>query len=115
MLKLAGVPKVRILNGGWKAIIATRLPLQKEVVAARAEPHDWKPAGERLADKKAVLDGLKADVVIVDSRTKEEFAGEAKLAKKAGHFPGAIHLEWSELIDPNTGKYLPQADLAKLV
>ena len=49
--------------------------------------------------------------MIVDARTKEEYAGESKLAKKAGHIPGAIHLEWLELIDPKTGKYLSQTEL----
>lgn len=115
MLKLAGVPNVRVLNGGWKAYTAARQPEQKEPVAAKAEPEDWKPAPERLADKKYVLDQLKADVVIVDSRTKEEYAGESKAAKKAGHIPGSVHLEWVELLDPKTGKYLPQAELIKLV
>src|SRR5262249_3577919 len=57
----------------------------------------------------------KADVVIVDARTKEEYAGESKLTKKAGHIPGAVHLEWVELLDPKTGKYLPQTELIKLL
>src|SRR5262249_9510972 len=83
MLKLAGVPDVRILNGGWKAYTAANLPVQKEPVAAKAETHDWKAVPERFADKQHVLDQLKADVVIVDARTKEEYAGESKLAKKA--------------------------------
>jgi thiosulfate/3-mercaptopyruvate sulfurtransferase len=115
MLKLAGVPDVRVLNGGWKAYAEAKLPAQKEAVTAKADPYDWKPTADRFADKKHVLDNLKAGVVIVDSRTKEEYAGESKLAKKAGRIPGAVHLEWVELLDPKTGKYLPQADLAKLV
>jgi thiosulfate/3-mercaptopyruvate sulfurtransferase len=115
MLKHAGVPDVRILNGGWKAYTAAKLPVEKETVTARALPHDWTPAHERLADKKHVLEQLKADAVIVDTRTKEEHAGESKLAKKAGHIPGSVHLEWSELLDPKTGKYLPQPELLKLV
>ena len=115
LLKFAGVPDVRILNGGWKAYTAAKLPVQKEPVAAKAEPHDWKPAADRLADKKLVLDSLKSDTVIVDARSKEEYTGEAKKAKKSGHIPGAVHLEWSDLIDPATGKYLEQPELIKLM
>lgn len=115
MLKLAGVPDVRLLNGGWKAYTTAKLPEHKTGAIAKATPHDWKPASDRFADKKHVLDSLKAEVVIVDARTKEEYAGESKLAKKAGHIPGAIHLEWLELIDPKTGKYLSQTELIKLV
>ena len=115
LLKFAGVPDVRILNGGWKAYTAAKLPVQKESVAAKTEPHDWKPATDRLADKKLVLDALKSDTVIVDARSNEEYAGEAKKAKKSGHIPGAVHLEWSDLIEPTTGKYLPQPELIKLM
>jgi thiosulfate/3-mercaptopyruvate sulfurtransferase len=115
MLEFAGVPDARVLNGGWKAYTAAKLPVQKEAVTAKAEPHDWKPAPDRFADKKLVLEQLKAGVVIVDARTKEEYAGESKLTKKAGHIPGAVHLEWVELIDAKTGKYLPRSELIKLV
>jgi thiosulfate/3-mercaptopyruvate sulfurtransferase len=115
MLKLAGVPDVRILNGGWKAYTAAKLPEQKEPVTVRAEPHDWKPDPARLATKADVLAELKQPgATIVDARTREEFTGEQKAAKKAGHIPGAVHLEWSDLLDPRTGKFLPPDELKKL-
>ena len=53
MLKLAGVPDVRILNGGWKAYTAAKLPEQKDAVTATAAPVEWKPT-ERFADKAAL-------------------------------------------------------------
>jgi thiosulfate/3-mercaptopyruvate sulfurtransferase len=115
MLKYAGVPDARILNGGWKAYTAARLPVQKESVASKAEPHDWKPDPTRLADKKHVLEQLKAGVICVDARTTAEFTGEKKMAKKGGHIPGAIHLEWVDLLDPKTDKFLPPPELIKLV
>jgi len=115
LLKFAGVPDVRILNGGWKAYAASRLPVQKEPVAPRAELHDWKPSTDRLADKNLVLDALKSDAIIVDARSEAEYSGEAKKARKSGHIPGAVRLEWSDLIDPATGKYLPQPELIKLM
>jgi 3-mercaptopyruvate sulfurtransferase SseA len=33
---------------------------------------------------------------------------------EAGHVPGAVHLEWSDLIDPKTGKFLPPEELKNL-
>ena len=115
MLKLAGVPDVRILNGGWKAYTAAKLPEQKDVVTATAAPFDWTPAPERFADKAKVLEMIKTPgVTILDTRTKEEFTGESKLAKKAGHIPGAVHLEWVEFLDPATGKFLAPEPLRKL-
>ncbi len=115
MLKYAGVPDVRILNGGWKAWTAAKLSTENSASVAKAEPHDWKPDTARLADKKHVLEQLKAGAVCVDARTKEEFTGEKAMAKKAGHIPGATHLEWVELLDPKTDRFLPPADLIKLV
>ena len=115
LLKYAGVPDARILNGGWQAYAGAKLPVQKEAVAARAEPFDWKPDSERLADKEEVLKALKSDTAIVDARSREEYEGTAKKAKKSGHIPGAVRLEWSDLIDPKTGKFLTQAELEKLL
>ena len=115
MLKLAGVPDARILNGGWKAWTAAKLPEEKAETVATAEPHNWKPDPNRLADKTHVLDQLKGGSTCVDARTKDEFTGEKAFAKKSGHIPGATHLEWVELLDPKTDKFLPPADLIKLV
>jgi thiosulfate/3-mercaptopyruvate sulfurtransferase len=114
MLKLAGVEDVRILNGGWKAYTAAKLPEQKETFTVTAAPHDWKPT-DRFADKAKVLEMLKTpNVTILDSRTKEEHTGEQKAAKKAGHIPGSVHLEWVEMFDAATGKFLPPEPLLKL-
>lgn len=116
MLKLAGVPDARVLNGGWKAYTAAKLPTMKEFGLILVDEHDWKPDTARLADKKHVLGVLKdGGAACVDARAPEEFTGEKALAKKAGHIPGATHLEWVELLDPKTDKFLPPADLIKLV
>jgi thiosulfate/3-mercaptopyruvate sulfurtransferase len=114
MLKYAGVPDVRILNGGWKAYTAAKLRLEMAEMVSKADPHDWKPDAARLADKKHVQEQLKGSVC-VDARTRDEFTGEKALAKKGGHIPGATHLEWVELLDPKTGTFLPPAELIELV
>jgi thiosulfate/3-mercaptopyruvate sulfurtransferase len=115
MLKYAGVPDARVLNGGWKAHTASKLEESKLVSLGAAPPHDWKPDPARLADKKHVLAVLKDGAACVDARTADEFTGEKALAKKGGHIPGATHLEWVELLDPKTDKFLPPPDLLKLV
>jgi thiosulfate/3-mercaptopyruvate sulfurtransferase len=115
MLKFAGVPDARVLNGGWKAYTAAKSTTETTETAVKADPHDWKPDPNRLADKKHVLEQLKGGSACVDARTKEEFTGEKALAKQGGHIPGATHLEWVELLDPKTEKFLPPADLIKLV
>jgi thiosulfate/3-mercaptopyruvate sulfurtransferase len=115
MLKYAGVPDARVLNGGWKAYTAAKLPTETAEVVSKAEPHDWKPDPARLADKKFVLERVKAGAACVDARSRDEFTGDKAGAKRGGHIPGAVHLEWVELLDPKTDKFLPPADLVKLV
>ena len=96
LLSLAGVPDVRLLNGGWDAYTAAKLPVSKESATATAPPHDWKPAPERQATKDDVagVASKKRPGRIIDARSEKEYA--------AGHIPGAVRLEWSELLDPKT-------------
>jgi thiosulfate/3-mercaptopyruvate sulfurtransferase len=114
MMKYAGVPDVRIINGGWKAYTAAELPVDKGRVVAAVPQHDWKMAPERLADKAAVLAQLKSGGII-DNRSDDEYFGLEKKSKQAGCIPGAVHLEWTEFLDPKTGKYIPPPDLIMLV
>ncbi|HVK11116.1 MAG TPA: rhodanese-like domain-containing protein [Gemmataceae bacterium] len=109
LLSLAGVPDVRLLNGGWDAYTAAKLPVGKEPSTAKAPPHDWKPAHGRhatRADAAGLADKQRPGRVI-DSRSQAEY--------DAGHIPGAVRLEWSELIDPQTKKFKPATELAKLL
>jgi thiosulfate/3-mercaptopyruvate sulfurtransferase len=116
MLKYAGVADVRVLNGGWAAYLAAGGPQDKTLVEAKAEPHDWQPAQTRIATKAEMLGFVKdGKVGIIDTRTKEEHRGEANTAKKNGHVPGAVHLEWVELLDPMTKQFRPAPELAKLM
>ncbi|MCS6866238.1 MAG: rhodanese-like domain-containing protein [Gemmataceae bacterium] len=115
LLKFAGVPDVRLLNGGWKAYTQAQLPIQKEATTATAPPHDWQPDTARLAEKKHVLAEYKNGCVCVDARSVGEFRGEKALAQHGGRIPGAIHLEWSELLDPKTDKFLPQPKIQQLL
>lgn len=107
LLTFAGVPDVRLLDGGWGAYTAAGGPVQKEPVAATAAPHDWTSPAGRKADKEDVLGMIKGKKDrIIDARSADEF--------KAGRVPGATWLEWSELIDPKTQKFKPAGELAKL-
>lgn len=115
LLKYAGVPDVRILNGGWKAWTEAKLPTDKTPPIIQPYMRGWTPDATRMADKKHVLEVLKGGAACVDARAKDEFTGEKALAKKGGHVPGATHLEWVELLDPKTSKFLPPADLLKLL
>ena len=48
------------------------------------------------------------DLIIWDVRSEEEFKGLRPSAKRSGHIPGAINLDWLELMDPRNGLRLQQ-------
>jgi thiosulfate/3-mercaptopyruvate sulfurtransferase len=107
LLKLAGVPDVRVLNGGWPAYRSAGGQVQKESVTATAEPFDWESAAGRIADKADVLRMTKEKKgTIIDTRSLDEF--------QAGHIPGAVRLEWSELVDEKSGRFKPAGELGRL-
>ncbi len=107
LLTQAGVPDVRVLNGGWQAYQAANGPTDTKPTTAPAAPHDWTLVPARRLDKEDVLEKSKSkSEKIIDARSADEF--------KAGRVPGATWLEWSELIDPKTKKFLPPAELRKV-
>lgn len=107
-LKLAGVPDVRLLNGGWDAYATAKLPTSKETTKPKpADPVDWKPELRLalMADVVKLADG-KGATNVVDARSAKEFTD--------GRVPGAKPLEWSDLLDDKTQKFKPAGELIKL-
>lgn len=107
-LKLAGVPDVRVLNGGWRAYLDAKLPTSTEATTPKAaDPADWKPEPRLavLAEVVKAADG-KSGLTVVDARAATEVAN--------GKVPGAKPLDWAELIDEKTQKVKPAGELHKL-
>jgi thiosulfate/3-mercaptopyruvate sulfurtransferase len=97
-----------LLNGGWKAWQAAGFPTEtQQPQPARAAEFAATPQKKRLTTKAQILNSL-ADhrLQIVDARSEDEFCGiELKENKRGGAIPGAIHFEWSNLIDPATDRF----------
>lgn len=107
-LKLAGLPDVRILNGGWDAYTAAKLPVSKDVVKPTEVPaSDWKPEPRLAVLADVVKLAEKKDAAcVVDARSAAEVAG--------GKVPGAKVLEWDDLLEDKTQKFKPAGELIKL-
>ncbi len=107
LLKLAGVPDARILNGGWTAYKDAKLEVSQEAAkAVIALPHDWKPEPRLMLLEDVVKTSKDSSAVVVDARADAEF--------EKGRIPGAKHLEWLDLIDAKTKKFKAPAELSKL-
>jgi len=64
-----------------------------------------------IAELDEVLAGLKNPAVAVwDARSPEEYRGEKVVAARGGHIPGAINIDWLELIDRDNDMRLIDLD-----
>lgn len=91
-----------LLDGGLHAWRAAGQPL--ETAAPAVVPSDY-PARitnpDVLVERDEVLASLDdPGTVIVDARSPAEYAGEDVRAARPGHIPGAVNLEWKQLMDP---------------
>jgi thiosulfate/3-mercaptopyruvate sulfurtransferase len=113
-LEYLGHPSVQLLDGGFNAWIGDGLPVARD--AAPAPPSEWTGARneQTLATWKEVRNALgRGDVVILDTRSDEEYLGTTVRARRGGAVPGAVHIEWTRNLTPN-GDFKPAADLQKM-
>ncbi|MCH7608976.1 MAG: sulfurtransferase [Chloroflexi bacterium] len=102
-----GHANVRVLNGGWKKWTAEGRPAEPGHGAsgpgAPSGSATFTPAVH--AETASTVEKLTAAIgepgtVIWDIRTPEEFSGEADRGNaRKGHVPGAVHLEWVDLVN----------------
>jgi thiosulfate/3-mercaptopyruvate sulfurtransferase len=94
-LSYYGHDKVRVLDGGWPRWLADGRPIT--MAESKPAPATFVPRADE--SKLATADYVRAaisnpDVVILDVRSDGEWDGsEARGNPKAGHIPGAVHLE----------------------
>ncbi len=115
-LRYLGHPKVYILDGGIAAWTQAKLPTARAPMKAQGASKWRSTVQPRLRAAHAEVEQAqhRKDVVVLDVRTPEEFAGSTPyLSPRGGHVPGARHLQWRELIDAQ-GRLLPEPKLKAL-
>jgi thiosulfate/3-mercaptopyruvate sulfurtransferase len=107
-LKLYGVEKVSILNGGRKYWLDNDLPLSADIPT-------YPPTGIELPEPDFSLRAYYRDIIdrlgdpslaLVDVRSPAEFSGEViappgmtETAQRAGHIPGAASAPWAQTVN----------------
>lgn len=98
-------PRVYILEGGLRAWERAERPIEKGAAPKdSAEPGDFEIRRQpsrrtSTAELAQSLSSTKAPIIL-DSRERAEFEGQVKYGEsRAGHIPGARHLDWRDLFD----------------
>jgi thiosulfate/3-mercaptopyruvate sulfurtransferase len=111
MLRYFGHPRVRVLDGGYRAWVAAGQPVAAQEETAPA-PGDFtaRPGGMPLLDAEAAA-AVARGGILLDARAQERYRGEAEpVDPVAGHIPGALSAPTQHNLRPD-GRFLPAADL----
>lgn len=95
-LEYLGHDNVHVLDGGLAAWQQAGLQLSTQAVLP--EPGDFIPdvQPELIADREYISSKLNDEnVVVIDTRSADEYSGGDVRAEKGGHIPGSVHLEWT--------------------
>jgi|FLOH01.1.fsa_nt_gi thiosulfate/3-mercaptopyruvate sulfurtransferase len=110
-LDILGHHNYSYLNGGLPAWLKLGLPLESgsatlpgaEVLTASASaPSTFvaEPDSSLLVDRQMVMAQLDdPNSIVWDARSEEEYNGSKITAQRNGHIPGAVNLDWLQLMD----------------
>lgn len=108
MLHVLGEP-VAVLNGGLAAWPGPMTTAEPAVTAVRRAPRPWPT--DRFVEADEVS---KTTAVVLDARTRARYAhGDPAIDPRPGHIPGAYSMPWADNLDPDTGLFLPAAQLRR--
>jgi len=102
ILKYLGAPNVKLLHKDMKAWRSARVPITKSVT--KIKPANFTPKLNKaiIANATWLKSHLKdANVVIIDARHISEYNGTSEKPVSKGHIPGAVNIEWKEMITEN--------------
>ncbi|WP_223691284.1 sulfurtransferase [Leifsonia poae] len=111
LLRYAGFPTVRVLDGGLSAWRAAGGPVESGVVTPRPGSVTLRFGALPTLDADAAA-ALAAEGVLLDARAAERYRGDVEpMDPRAGHIPGAVSAPTAENLD-NAGRMLPAPVLA---
>jgi thiosulfate/3-mercaptopyruvate sulfurtransferase len=109
LLRWLGHGKAAVLDGGLPGWRRARLPMTAEVPTFPPALFEAKPQ-PGLVDAGYVLAHLKADMLLLDARNPERFAGRNEsLDPVGGHIPGAVNRFFLDNLD-DSGVFFKPAD-----
>ena len=118
VLNTYGHRDAKVLNGGWRGWVSGG----REISFQRPAPAEGVSFTPQLDKSMHVsLDELKVactleESIVWDVRTDGEWDGTNNRANtRAGHIPGAIHLEWNNLMDRQTHRFKSASEIRQML
>ena len=116
MFRVFGHENVAMLDGGYGKWTKEKLPTDMSPV--RPEPRSF--TATFSASLVRALTDMKANLAssaeqVIDARGPGKFDGTQEdfyRTKKLGHIPNAINIPWADLIEPESGSFIPANALA---
>jgi thiosulfate/3-mercaptopyruvate sulfurtransferase len=97
LLRVAGHPRVAVLDGGWAAWRAAGGPSADAVPPAGSRPVQLSAGTGWVTTEQVERNLGSAGLLLVDARSRERFAGvKEPLDPVAGHVPGALNFPFEQ-------------------
>jgi thiosulfate/3-mercaptopyruvate sulfurtransferase len=118
-LDVYGHADTRLIDGSWKAWVASAGDTQTDAPSITATTYAFSqlPNGAIIANWEEVLASVDdPSTIICDTRSTGEYTGQTvrEGVLNGGHIPTSLHVEWNKAIDPDSGVFLPAAELTTL-
>ena len=114
-LEVLGHDRWAYLDGGLHAWAAEGRPFTDATTERTPVDRPVTLDAGPVAEAKDVLAASETGAAqIWDARSRDEYTGARVAAARAGHVPGALHLDWLDLMDPQNGLRLRE-DVAAVV
>ncbi len=110
-LETLGHNRFSLLNGGLHAWANEGHPLERTTSKPDPRKFSARPTDAPVADADYILQHLgEAGFALLDARSPDEYNGLKLFAKKAGHIPGAVNMDWLLALDQQRNLRLKSPD-----
>ena len=110
-LEAMGHQQFSLLNGGLHAWANEKHPLSREPAKPATSQFVASPDRTGIADAEYILERLEnQDLALWDARSVNEYQGISRFSQFPGHIPGAVNLDWLEVMDRERNLRLKSTD-----
>lgn len=101
-----------ILDGGFRQWIREGYKIERTTNPFSKNKFKSKTKMDIIADYQYINDNIeKSDIVVIDSRSPDEYSGKFVRAKNKGHIKSSINIDWTLNLSDNKFKNLKELEL----